>query len=87
VSELGPFSPILPVPAADWGDVYDDVMEMLTVYNNLLEAMASTGELRALGNLSGQLEQVERRLGITWQNGAPGVYDPPQQRRADYRVC
>lgn len=97
-SEFGPLSPILPVPvdeapsridsgARDWGDVYEDVMEMLLVYNNMLEVMATTGELRALGNLTEYLDQVEQRLGITWDGLVAGVYDPPQMRRTDYRVC
>jgi hypothetical protein len=99
VSEFGPFSPILPVPVdeapsridsdvRDWGDVCDDVMEMVKLYNMIIDRlMAGSGELRSLGNLTEYLDQVEQRLGITWNGLAAGVYDPPQQRRTSYRVC
>jgi hypothetical protein len=78
--------------ARDWGDVYDDVMELLAAYDALVEAVANgSTTLRTVGDITSGIEELEVRLRIAWPASAPvGMMRPyatDQPRRWRYRVC
>lgn len=89
--EIGPSSPILPVPvnaptaaqsARDWGDVREDVLELAAAYSALVDAVAGDAGGQVLCTVVEAVRRVERAeqaLGLTWWAAGP--------RLMEYRVC